>query len=59
VAASVVPVNDPATVPLMLALHGHLRDGADLAGALALARAAVGADPVARATAYSFIALGA
>jgi len=25
VAASVVPVNDPATVPLMVALHEHLR----------------------------------
>jgi tetratricopeptide (TPR) repeat protein len=58
VVASVVPVNDPATVPLMTALHQHLRAGADLAGALTLARHAVGADPVAQATAYSFIALG-
>jgi tetratricopeptide (TPR) repeat protein len=58
VAASVVPVNDPATVPLMTALHDHLRAGADLPAALALARHAVGDDPVARATAYSFIALG-
>ena len=58
VVASVVPVNDPATVPLMTALHEHLRAGADLAGALTLARQAVGDDPVARATAYSFIALG-
>ncbi len=58
VVASVVPVNDPATVPLMTALHEHLRAGADLAGALTLARQAVGDDPVAQATAYSFIALG-
>jgi tetratricopeptide (TPR) repeat protein len=58
VVASVVPVNDPATVPLMTALHDHLRAGSDLAEALTLARNAVGDDPVARATAYSFIALG-
>ena len=58
VVASVVPVNDPATVPLMLALHDHLRGGYGLAEALTLARHAVGADSVARSTAYSFIALG-
>jgi tetratricopeptide (TPR) repeat protein len=58
VVASVVPVNDPATVPLMTALHQHLQAGTDLAGALTLARHAVGDDAVARATAYSFIALG-
>jgi len=58
VVASVVPVNDPATVPLMTALHDHLRAGSDLAAALTLARHAVSDDPVARATAYSFIALG-
>lgn len=59
VVASVVPVNDPATVPLMLALHDHLRDGSGLAEALALARPAASAEPVARSTAYSFVALGA
>ena len=59
VVASVVPVNDPATVPLMTALHENLRAGADLASALTLARQAVGDDSVAQATAYSFIALGA
>ena len=58
VVASVVPVNDPATVPLMTALHDHLRAGSDLAEALTLARHAVSDDPVAQATAYSFIALG-
>jgi tetratricopeptide (TPR) repeat protein len=58
VVASVVTVNDPATVPLMTALHEHLRAGADLAGALTRARHAVSGDPVSQATAYSFIALG-
>ena len=58
VVASVVPVNDPATVPLMIALHDHLRAGSGLAEALTLARHAVSDDPVARATAYSFISLG-
>jgi CHAT domain-containing protein len=47
VVASVVPVNDPATVPLMLALHDHLRAGSGLAEALALAQYAVGAASVA------------
>lgn len=58
VVASVVPVDDPATVPLMLALHDHLRGGSGLAEALTLARHAVSADSVARSTADSFIALG-
>jgi tetratricopeptide (TPR) repeat protein len=58
VVASVVPVNDPATVPLMLALHDHLRAGSGLAEALMLARHAVGTDSMARSTAYSFIAFG-
>ena len=58
VVASVVPVNDPATVPLMIALHDHLRAGSSLAEALTLARHAVSDDPVARSTAYAFITLG-
>jgi hypothetical protein len=58
VVASVVPVNDPATVPLMLALHAHLRAGSGLAEALTLAQRVVSDDPVAQSTAYSFIALG-
>ena len=58
VVASVVPVNDPATVPLMLSLHDHLRGGSGLAEALTLARHAAGDDSVARSTAHSFIALG-
>jgi tetratricopeptide (TPR) repeat protein len=56
--ASVVPVNDPAAVPLMLRLHAELDAGADLPTALARARAVSGTDPVATATALSFIALG-
>jgi tetratricopeptide (TPR) repeat protein len=59
VVASVVPVNDPATVPLMIALHDHLRAGSGLAESLALARRAVSDDSVGSSTAYSFIALGA
>jgi CHAT domain-containing protein len=58
VVASVVPVNDPATVPLMLALHGHLRAASPLPEALALARRSVAADPLARSTAESFLAFG-
>jgi CHAT domain-containing protein len=56
--ASVVPVNDAATAPLMLALHRQLSTGAGLAEALMHARAEAGADPVAQATVRSFIALG-
>jgi hypothetical protein len=56
--ASVVPVNDRATVPLMLALHEHLGRGATLAEALRATRAGAGPDPVALATAWSFLALG-
>jgi len=59
VVASVVPVNDPATVPLMLGLHGRLRAGDDLADALAQARASAGDGRTARTAAQSFIALGA
>lgn len=59
VVASVVPVNDPATVPLMLGLHAGLRSGEGLAESLAQARGVVDDSPVARTTARSFIALGA
>jgi hypothetical protein len=60
IVASVVPVNDPAAVPLMLALHDALRGGATLPEALLAARrsASLG-DPLQQATAHSFIALGA
>jgi tetratricopeptide (TPR) repeat protein len=57
--ASVVPVNDPATVPLMTALHDNLQAGQSLAAAFAGARTAAADDPVAVAAARSFVALGA
>jgi tetratricopeptide (TPR) repeat protein len=57
--ASVVPVNDPATAPLMLALHENLRAGRSLAAAFAAARRETGGDPVAEAAGRSFVALGA
>ncbi|NUR96429.1 MAG: CHAT domain-containing protein [Kribbellaceae bacterium] len=50
VVASVVPVSDPATVPMMLRLHERLRAGDGLAEALARTP-----DPAAQ----SFVALGA
>jgi CHAT domain-containing protein len=56
--ASVVPVNDPAAVPLMLDLHAALDAGDDLPTALIRARATVGDDPVTVATALSFVSLG-
>jgi CHAT domain-containing protein len=59
IVAAMVPVNDTATVPLMCELHTALRTGATLAESLATARSAVSDDPVERATAWSFIALGA
>jgi tetratricopeptide (TPR) repeat protein len=59
IVASLVRVNDAATVPLMLALHDALRCGASPAEALRRARAAVPDDPVHEATALSFVALGA
>ncbi|MFF0267478.1 CHAT domain-containing protein [Kribbella sp. NPDC004536] len=57
--ASVVPVNDPATAPLMLALHENLRAGQTLAQAFATARQEARGDPVADAAGRSFVALGA
>ena len=59
IVASVVPVNDQATVGLMIELHRQLRGGATLGQALRDARAGAGDDPVRAATAWSFIALGA
>jgi CHAT domain-containing protein len=60
IVAAVVPVNDEATVGVMLALHERLANGAGMPDALlhARGRAAVEADPVALATACSFVALG-
>jgi tetratricopeptide (TPR) repeat protein len=58
IVASVVPVNDIAVVPLMIALHRELRGGAGLAEALRDAREGSESDPVAAATGLSFICLG-
>jgi tetratricopeptide (TPR) repeat protein len=60
IVASVVPVNDEATVPLMLALHETLGGATTLAEALMTARTSqINGDPVASAAAHSFLALGA
>jgi tetratricopeptide (TPR) repeat protein len=59
IVASVVPVNDLAVVPLMVALHRELRGGASLAEALRDARRASDSDAMALATGWSFICLGA
>lgn len=56
--ASVVPVNDHAAVPLMVAVHDSLQKGVTLAEALFEARSETSDDPVSLATAVSFIALG-
>jgi CHAT domain-containing protein len=57
VVASVVPVEDPSTVPFMLALHERFRH-AGLGAALADARRSLPADSAALTAAESFIALG-
>ena len=56
--ASIVPVNDEATVPFSLTVHERLQAGDTLAAALLVARQHA-EDPVARATTWSFLALGA
>ncbi len=58
IVASIVPVNDLAAVPLMLALHDALQRGVTLPEALLAARQATSGDPLAEATAHSFMALG-
>jgi tetratricopeptide (TPR) repeat protein len=59
VVASIMPVNDLAVLPLMLALHDALQPGTKLPEALLAMRRAAGDDPRAEATAHSFMALGA
>jgi len=56
--ASVVPVNDVATAPVMVAFHNHLRAGLPFDEALLAVRTAANQDPVEVATALSFVALG-
>jgi CHAT domain-containing protein len=58
IVASLLPVDDAATVAVMLEMHEGLRAGATLAAALHRGRRAVDDDPVHRATACSFVAIG-
>ncbi|MEO3808261.1 CHAT domain-containing protein [Sphaerisporangium sp. B11E5] len=55
----VVPVNDAATVPLMIALHDALREGLSMPEALHDARRRTSGGPLENVTAWSFAALGA
>ena len=59
IVAAIVPVNDLAAVPVMLAFHDALLRGMTLPEALLAARQQAGDDPLAEATAHSFTALGA
>jgi tetratricopeptide (TPR) repeat protein len=59
IVAAVVPVNDQAAVPLMLALHQALKDGDSMAMALHEARRRVPKDPLHQVTALSFVTIGA
>jgi tetratricopeptide (TPR) repeat protein len=59
IVAGLIPVNDEAAVPLMLALHDGLRHGATMPEALRNARRVLPDDPVHTAIGLSFIALGA
>ncbi len=59
VVASVAPLNDQASVPLMVDLHHRLRGGATPAESLCGVRRQVSDDPVLRAAAWSLLALGA
>ena len=59
VVATVVPVPDEATHPLMVDLHARLAAGARPAEALTAAQLAVGTDdPAARAAAAGFVCFG-
>ena len=58
VLASVVPVGDAATIPVMAALHDRLAQGAGLPEALSSARLATRQDPAAYTSAVSFSAWG-
>jgi tetratricopeptide (TPR) repeat protein len=59
IVASIVPVNDLAAVPVMLALHDALQRGVTLPEALLAARQAASDDPLTEATAHSFMVFGA
>jgi hypothetical protein len=57
--AAIVPLNDQATIPLMVDLHQHLRAGQTLAQAACQVRRDLPDDPVLQATAASLLTLGA
>jgi CHAT domain-containing protein len=57
--ASTVPVNDASAAPIMTDFHTALRAGRSFAEALLHARDRAAGEPVALATAYAFVALGA
>jgi tetratricopeptide (TPR) repeat protein len=59
IVAAVTPLNDHAVVPVMLALHRHLRAGQTLGEAVLSVRRGLTGDPVGQATAVSLVALGA
>lgn len=60
IVATIVPVNDSATVSVMRAMHTALSAGdLTMAESLAIARDTMSEDPVDVATAWSFVALGA
>jgi tetratricopeptide (TPR) repeat protein len=60
IVATIVPVNDAATVSVMRAMHTALATGTvPMAESLAIARNNTSDDPVDVATAWSFVALGA
>jgi tetratricopeptide (TPR) repeat protein len=60
IVATIVPVNDAATVSVMRAMHAALSAGEKtMAESLAIARDRTSEDPVDVATAWSFVALGA
>lgn len=57
--APVVPINDAATVPVMIALHRAIATGATMPEALLSARRAAADDPAAAIAAAAFVAFGA
>ena len=58
VIASVVPVPDPETAPLMIAFHQFLSRGESTASSLALAQQQVSSRPAAMAAAAGFVSIG-
>jgi hypothetical protein len=57
--AGVVPLRDEATVPVMIDLHRHVRQGQSFAEALCSVRRDVGGDSAQQAAALSLLSLGA